>query len=99
DLVITTYHLVRRDIDLLGKLNYGYIILDEAQNIKNAASQTAKAVKMLNSTQRLALTGTPIENHLSELWSIFDFLMPGFLGSQSYFQDYYQVPIEKLSQA
>jgi non-specific serine/threonine protein kinase len=79
-------------------VNYDYIILDEAQNIKNAASQTAKAVKTLNSSQRLALTGTPIENHLSELWSIFDFLMPGFLGAQSYFQDYYQVPIEKLSQ-
>lgn len=98
NLVITTYHLVRRDLETLGKVNYDYIILDEAQNIKNAASQTAKAVKTLNSSQRLALTGTPIENHLSELWSIFDFLMPGFLGAQSYFQDYYQVPIEKLSQ-
>ena len=83
DLVITSYDLIRRDISELKKAKFRYVILDESQNIKNASSQTAKACKLLNAGHRLALSGTPIENKLEELWSVFDFLMPGFLLNQS----------------
>jgi superfamily II DNA or RNA helicase len=93
DLVLTSYALVRRDVEELSKVGFRYVILDEAQNIKNADSATAQACKSLPSDQRLALTGTPLENRLSELWSIFDFLMPGFLGSSTTFRDRYEVPI------
>jgi len=94
DLVLTSYALVRRDAEELSKVGFRYLILDEAQNIKNADSATAQACKGIPSEQRLALTGTPLENRLSELWSIFDFLMPGFLGSQSGFSDRYEHPIQ-----
>lgn len=93
DVVITSYALVRRDIEKLKDINFRYIILDESQNIKNAMSQTAQAVKKLNSTHKLALSGTPIENKLEELWSVFDFLMPGFLFSMSEFNYRYVNPI------
>ena len=80
DLVITTYGTLRRDILSLRDQPFEYVILDEAQAIKNASSQTAKATRLLQAKHRLALTGTPIENHLGELWSIFEFLNPGMLG-------------------
>ena len=93
DVVITSYALVRRDIEKLKDINFRYIILDESQNIKNATSQTAQAVKQLNSMHKLALSGTPIENKLEELWSVFDFLMPGFLFSMADFNSRYVNPI------
>jgi hypothetical protein len=93
DIVITSYALVRRDIEKLKKINFRYVILDESQNIKNALSQTAQAVKKLNAQHKLALSGTPIENKLEELWSVFDFLMPGFMFSISEFNFRYVNPI------
>ncbi len=99
DLVLTSYALVRRDIEELSKVPWRYLVLDEAQNIKNADSATAQACKSLPSEQRLALTGTPLENRLAELWSIFDFLMPGFLGSAEDFAERYVQPIELQNDA
>ena len=93
DVVITSYALVRRDIAKLKDINFRYIILDESQNIKNSTSQTAMAVKQLQADHKLALSGTPIENKLEELWSVFDFLMPGFLFSMSDFNSKYVNPI------
>lgn len=93
DVIITSYALVRRDIEKLQKYNFRYVILDESQNIKNALSQTAQAVKKINAEHKLALSGTPIENKLEELWSVFDFLMPGFLMSISEFNFRYVNPI------
>ena len=93
DVVITSYALVRRDIAKLKKHNFRYVILDESQNIKNAESLTAQSVKELNCQHKLALSGTPIENRLEELWSIFDFLMPGFLFDKSEFNYRYVTPI------
>ena len=80
DLVLTTYGVLRRDILLLKDFVFDYAILDEAQTVKNARSETAKAVRLLQARHRLALSGTPIENHLGELWSLFEFLNPGMLG-------------------
>ncbi len=94
DLVLTSYALIRRDVNELSKIPFRYVILDEAQNIKNADSATAQACKSIPSEARLALTGTPLENRLSELWSIFDFVMPGFLGSASTFGERYEQPIQ-----
>jgi len=94
DLVLTSYALARRDRDELMKTRWRYVLLDEAQNIKNADSATAQACKALPADHRLALTGTPLENRLSELWSIFDFLMPGFLGAEEDFAERYDQPIE-----
>ncbi len=93
DVIITSYALVRRDIEKLKQYNFRYIILDESQNIKNALSQTAQAVKKLNAPHKLALSGTPIENKLEELWSVFDFLMPGFLFNVAEFNQRYVNPI------
>ena len=93
DIIITSYALVRRDVEKLKKINFRYVILDESQNIKNALSQTAQAVKKLNSQHKMALSGTPIENKLEELWSVFDFLMPGFMFSISEFNYRYVAPI------
>lgn len=93
DIVITSYALIRRDIEELKEIKFRYVILDESQNIKNAMSQTAQAVKMLNADHRLALSGTPIENRLEELWSVFDFLMPGFLFNIAEFNFRYVNPI------
>ena len=94
DVVITSYALLRRDEELLAKLDLTYAILDEAQNIKNPLSATAKAAKRLKSKRRLALTGTPIENRLSEIWSIFDFVSPGLLGPLEKFEERYARPID-----
>ena len=93
DIIITSYALIRRDIEKLKKIDFRYIILDESQNIKNPESQTAKCIKMLNAQHRLALSGTPIENKLEELWSVFDFLMPGFLLNRHEFNYRYTAPI------
>ena len=93
DVVITSYALIRRDVDKLKDINFRYVILDESQNIKNAMSQTAQAVKKLQASHKLALSGTPIENKLEELWSVFDFLMPGFLLSMAEFNSRYVNPI------
>lgn len=98
DVVITSYALLRRDEELLAKLDLTYAILDEAQNIKNPLSATAKAAKRLKSKRRLALTGTPIENRLSEIWSIFDFVSPGLLGPLEKFEERYARPIDNGDQ-
>jgi superfamily II DNA or RNA helicase len=86
DLILTTYGTVRRDALEFKDLEFDYIVLDEAQAIKNAGTDSAKAVRLLRGRQRLALSGTPVENHLGELWSLFEFLNPGMLGSASVFQ-------------
>ena len=86
DIVITTYALLRRDLEELEQYEFNAIILDEAQNIKNPNTITTKSVRNINARMRLCLSGTPIENNLFELWSLFEFLMPGFLGSQHAFQ-------------
>ncbi|RYG79798.1 hypothetical protein EON77_08650, partial [bacterium] len=87
DIVITSYALLRRDEELLAKIPLRYAILDEAQNIKNPMSATARAAKRLRADRRLALSGTPIENRLSEIWSIFDFVSPGLLGPLDKFEE------------
>lgn len=86
DIVLTTYALLRRDLEELEQFDFNTIILDEAQNIKNPNTITTKSVRNINARMRLCLSGTPIENNLFELWSLFEFLMPGFLGSQHAFQ-------------
>jgi SNF2 family DNA or RNA helicase len=85
DLILMTYGTLRRDITLLQEYRFDYVILDEAQAIKNEKSESAKAVRLLQANHRLALSGTPIENHLGELWSLFEFLNPGMLGVASPF--------------
>ncbi|MEI6808145.1 MAG: SNF2-related protein [bacterium] len=85
NLVLTTYGTLQRDIDKLKDYEFDYVILDEAQAIKNSTTQRAKVVRLLNGRHRLALSGTPIENHLGELWSLFEFLNPGMLGHASIF--------------
>ncbi|HJT88797.1 MAG TPA: DEAD/DEAH box helicase [Bryobacteraceae bacterium] len=86
DLVLTTYGTLRRDALEFKDLEFDYVVLDEAQAIKNAGSESAKAVRLLRGRHRLALSGTPVENHLGELWSLFEFLNPGMLGSASVFK-------------
>jgi SNF2 family DNA or RNA helicase len=98
DVVITSYALLRRDEELLQSTDFRYVILDEAQHIKNPLSATARAAKKLGSDRRLALTGTPIENRLSEIWSIMDFVSPGLLGSLKTFEDKYARPVERGDQ-
>lgn len=93
DVWITSYDLLKRDISAYRDLKFGVEVLDEAQNIKNHGTQAAKSVKKIGADIRFALTGTPIENRLSELWSIFDFLMPGILGSYEQFRKTYELPI------
>ena len=95
DVMITSYALLRRDEELLQALDLRYVILDEAQHIKNPMSQTARSAKKLKSERRLALTGTPIENRLSELWSIFDFVSPGLLGQLKMFEERVARPIDR----
>ncbi|MEG0403315.1 MAG: DEAD/DEAH box helicase [Anaerorhabdus sp.] len=94
-LIITSYDYVRRDIELLKEIEFEYVILDEAQYIKNQSTVNAKTVKALKTKNRLALTGTPIENSLAELWSIFDFLLPNYLFNYHYFRKEFEVPIVK----
>ena len=95
DVIITSYDLLKRDIDVYKDKKYcfKYIIADEAQYLKNNTTKNAKAIKVLNAETRFALTGTPIENSLAELWSIFDFIMPGYLFSYKEFKATYEMPI------
>ena len=95
DVIITSYPLIRRDIDSYSEINFRNCILDEAQYIKNAGSQNAISVKSIVAKNRFALTGTPIENSLTELWSIFDFIMPSYLLSRSKFAKQFEKPIVK----
>lgn len=95
DVVVCSYAVLRQDIKELRAFEFSAFFIDEAQFIKNPATQTAKAVKKINAQRRFALTGTPIENSLSELWSIFDFLMPGYLFTQSQFQEQLELPIAR----
>ena len=93
DLLVTSYDLLKRDVHLYEPLSFQYLVLDEAQYIKNASAAAARTVKTLRAAHRFALTGTPIENALSELWSIFDFLMPGFLYAYTEFRAALETPI------
>lgn len=93
DIVITSYDVVRNDQPTLVKHNWHYCILDEGHIIKNAKAKLTKAVKTLKAHHRLILSGTPIQNNVLELWSLFDFLMPGFLGTESYFNERFGKPI------
>jgi TATA-binding protein-associated factor len=93
DIVITSYDVCRNDVSILGPLNWNYIVLDEGHLIKNPKTKTTIAVKTLKSYHRLILSGTPIQNNVLELWSLFDFLMPGFLGTEKVFQDRFARPI------
>jgi len=94
-LVVTTYGLLRRDAEMLSSVDWAVVALDEAQNIKNASSATAHAARGLRASQRFALTGTPVENRLAELWSILEFANPGLLGPLAAFRRDFAVPIER----
>ncbi len=94
DLILTTYPLLSRDEETLLEHDYHYLILDEAQVVKNPLSKAAQLVRRIKSNHRLCLTGTPMENHLGELWTQFDFLMPGFLSDSATFKKRYRMPIE-----
>ncbi len=95
DLLVTSYALVQRDLKSLKAIEWLGLVLDEAQNIKNADAKQSKAVRELEADFRIALTGTPVENRLSELWSIMDFLNPGYLGPQNFFRRRFAMPIER----
>ena len=95
DLIITSYDLLKRDIQYYKEYSFRYAIADEAQYLKNSTTQNAKVIKQIKSMSRFALTGTPIENSLAELWSIFDFIMPGYLFNYKDFKTKYETPIVK----
>ncbi|MBD2464255.1 DEAD/DEAH box helicase [Oscillatoria sp. FACHB-1407] len=97
DLVITSFALARKDIKLLGEIQWHRIVLDEAQNIKNPKADLTKSILKLSAPHRLALTGTPVENRLLDLWSIFNFLNPGYLGNQTQFRRNFELPIQKAN--
>ena len=94
-VVITTYQIMRQEIDLLSELRFGLLIADEAQYIKNHFSKTARAIRQIRSSVRIALTGTPVENRLSDLWAILDFALPGLFGTWKHFYERIVVPIER----
>ena len=98
DVILTTYAIMRIDVEELKKHKWGIIIVDEAQNIKNPDTAQTLAIKMLESDVKIAMTGTPVENRLTELWSIFDFINKGYLGSLKDFQKNYAIPIEKFKE-
>ena len=98
DVFVTSYGLIQRDVEYFEPLSFSYVILDEAQAIKNRETRNARSVKRLNADFRLVLTGTPIENSLEDLWSLFDFLMPGFLGSHERFSQSYMRGIGRESE-
>ena len=98
DVILTTYAIMRIDVEELKKHDWGVIIVDEAQNIKNPDTAQTLAVKMLNSDVKIAMTGTPVENRLTELWSIFDFINRGYLGTLREFQKGYAIPIERFKE-
>ncbi len=87
DVVLTTYGTLRRDVEFLKDVQFDYVVLDEAQAVKNPASESAKAVRLVKGMHRLALSGTPVQNHLGDLWSVFDFLNPAMLGAAAVFAD------------
>ena len=95
DLILTTYPLLKHDKDILLKQEFHFLILDEAQCIKNSKSLSTQIVQQLRARHRLCLTGTPLENHLGELWSLFHFMMPGLLGEEKLFNRLFRIPIEK----
>ena len=95
DIVVTSYALIRRDAERYRELEFDTVVLDEAQHIKNRQTQNAQAVKAVKAKHRLVLTGTPLENSVFDLWSIFDFLMPGYLGTTKDFRERYELPIAK----
>ncbi len=95
DLILTSYAVVRRDIETMQAVDWFGVVLDEAQNIKNPGTKQARAIRSLSPQFRLALTGTPVENRLSELWSIMQFLNPGYLGSRQDFRATFALPIER----
>ncbi|HVY70884.1 MAG TPA: SNF2-related protein [Verrucomicrobiae bacterium] len=95
DLVVTSYALIRRDADRHREFEFDTVVLDEAQHIKNRQTQNAQAVKAVRSKHQFVLTGTPLENSVLDLWSIFDFLMPGYLGGAKDFRERYELPITK----
>lgn len=95
DIIVTSYALIRRDADRYRELEFDTVVLDEAQHIKNRQTQNAQAVKAVRAKHRLVLTGTPLENSVLDLWSIFDFLMPGYLGTAKDFRERYELPIAK----
>jgi superfamily II DNA or RNA helicase len=99
DLVVTSYALLRRDADAYRAFEFDTVVLDEAQHIKNRQTQNAQAVKSIRTRQRLVLTGTPLENSVLDLWSIFDFLMPGYLGAAQDFRERYEIPITREKNA
>lgn len=99
DIVVTSYALIRRDADRYRELEFDTVVLDEAQHIKNRQTQNAQAVKSVRAQHRLVLTGTPLENSVLDLWSIFDFLMPGYLGTAKDFRERYELPIAKEKNA
>ncbi|MDL2338910.1 MAG: DEAD/DEAH box helicase, partial [Pseudomonadota bacterium] len=94
-VVVTSYPLAVRDMAMLASHTWHYLVLDEAQRIKNSRSQATLALKALNARHRLCLSGTPLENHLGELWSLMDFVSPGLLGNEAQFREHYRNPIEK----
>ena len=94
-IIITSYDLLRRDLEQYQSMHFDVQIIDEAQYIKNATTQASQGVKTIDSEFRIALTGTPIENRLSELWSIFDYILPGFFGTYTHFRKLYELPISK----
>ena len=96
DLVVTSYAIATMDAEALAKISFGSLVLDEAQAVKNATTERAKALRDLDAKWRLGLTGTPIENHLGELWSVLRVISPGLLGSWEQFRGRYAVPIEKF---
>jgi len=93
DIVITSYDICRNDTDLICEYNYNYCALDEGHIIKNAKAKVTMAVKRVMANHRLILSGTPVQNNVLELWSLFDFLMPGFLGTEKFFHDKFAKPI------
>ncbi len=94
-VILTTYGTIRNDIEIIREYNFDAVILDESQNIKNVNAQTTKAIMLLNAKHRIALSGTPIENNLSELYSLFRFLNPSMFGTLEEFNSYYAIPIQK----
>ena len=99
DVVITTYHLAHRDIETIGQVRWACLVLDEAQNIKNHQTKQSRAIRTISADRRIALTGTPVENRLTELWSIMDFLNPGYLGSYNSYYKEFAVPVERYHDA
>ncbi|MCK7546267.1 DEAD/DEAH box helicase [Marinobacter bryozoorum] len=99
DLIITSYPLLNRDADQHETINYSLAFFDEAQNLKNPKAAVSKKARRLNTANRIALTGTPMENHLGELWSLFDLVLPGYLGSEAEFREFYRNPIERAGDA